>query len=171
MNNNFSNYKEYCDGFERDDELSYLLMYLRDTLAGLDKRSEIGLIALCKDEINADTDWVDCDLLTCIVENFLPSIKHIIDNASTKLETKNVMMHASKAKKFSSSNINWLSRQSGNNVREKLASTNNKVMAQKRFNSYDTLENRLYKALCLRLDDYLSYKFAKLSKDNISLVE
>lgn len=171
MKNNFENYKEYCDGLESNNDLSFLILYLRDTLTKLDKHNEIGLLTLCSKDINTNIYTANCDILTCIIEQFLPSLKYINNNISTKLVNQNVLVSVSKAKKLNSSNINWLSRRPGSNLKEKIASTNNKIMAQTQFHSFDTLENRLFKALCLRLDDFLLYKISKVPKDNVSFVE
>lgn len=172
MDNNFKNYKEYCDGFTNENvQFSFLLLLLRDNLFNLKNSNEIGLSLLCKNDIQTDISLVNNDIFSNIAQTFLPSFKFIFQNMSTKLVNENLLMPVSKAKKLNSYSINWLSHKPGNTVKQKLAMTNNKIMAGRRYNSYDTLENRMFKALCLRLEEYLSYKFAKVPKENISSYE
>lgn len=172
MDCNFKNYRDYCDGFTNENiDLSFLLLLLRENFYKLKKANKIGLLSLCETEIIDDINLLKHDFLSTIAENFLPSFKYINQNISTKLVNANILMPAAKAKNINSYSINWLSRKPGNSVRQKLSNSNNKIMAGKRYHSVDNLENRMFKAVCIKLEVLLSYKLAKLDKVNISPAE
>ena len=99
------------------------------------------------------------DRLTRLLEHCLQAIKRILAQPRTTIIREHEMVPVYKAQRIDNRSVEWLSRQPGRNVREKLAAQPH-VLAQARKESYDTSENRLLKAMLTQLEDLLFSKQA-----------
>lgn len=97
------------------------------------------------------------DRLTRLLDHCLPAIKRILAQPRTIIIREHEMVPVYKAQRIDSRSIEWLSRQPGRNVREKLAAQPH-ILALARKESYNTLENRLLKAMLIQLKDLLFLK-------------
>ena len=71
---------------------------------------------------------------------------------------ENVRLPVYKVREMNGYGLNWLSRQSGRTIREKISSAGNSVMAVQRRMSLDTGENRLFVAFAGAIAELLQYK-------------
>ena len=99
------------------------------------------------------------DRLTRLLEHCLQAIKRILAQPRTTIIREHEMVPVYKAQRIDNRSVEWLSRQPGRNVREKLAAQPH-ILAQARKESYDNSENRLLKAMLTQLEDLLFSKQA-----------
>ena len=97
------------------------------------------------------------DRLTRLLDHCYQAINRILVHPRTTIIREHEMVPVYKAQRIDNRSIEWLSRQPGRNIREKLASQPH-VLAQARKESYDTSENRLLKAMLIQLEDLLFTK-------------
>ncbi|KJG23056.1 hypothetical protein UB37_07380 [Photobacterium iliopiscarium] len=97
------------------------------------------------------------DRLTRLLDHCFQAIKRILAQPRTTIIREHEMVPVYKAQRIDNRSIEWLSRQPGRNVREKLAAQPH-VLAQARKESYDISENRLLKAMLIQLEDLLFSK-------------
>lgn len=85
------------------------------------------------------------DFLYHIAVNILSgSLNLLLSNLNTKIVREHEVMPLVNAREFDRVCMRWVARKSGRNLKEKLA-LDNKVLAVKRHQNYDTTENRLLK--------------------------
>ena len=89
--------------------------------------------------------------IACHVEE---PIKEILKHIRNKILREHAMLPIHAAREFDSTSIQWLSRQPGRTVREKL-SGKPYIKAVKRRHSADTLENRLLKVFLIKFENIL----------------
>ena len=97
------------------------------------------------------------DRFTHIIDLCIDAIGHILLSPRQTVVRVHEMTPVYLAQRLDSRSVQWLSRKPGNNMREKLAA-NPHILAATRKMSFDTLENRLLKALLIRLQGLLLYR-------------
>ncbi len=118
---------------------------------------ELSLSQVCHSAVALGESKQRQDRLTRLLDHCLQSIKLILVQPRTTIIREHEMVPVYKAQRIDNRSIEWLSRQPGRNVREKLAAQPH-VLAQARKESYDTSENRLLKAMMIQLEDLLFLK-------------
>lgn len=117
------------------------------------------LTELCQKSIKVDniTKYQDFsnkeihDFLYHISTNILGnSLNLLLSTLNTKIVREHEIMPLVNAREFDRTCMQWVSRKSGRNLKEKLA-LDNKILAVKRKQNYDTIENRLLKVLLKEL--------------------
>ncbi|MCL1058676.1 DUF2357 domain-containing protein [Shewanella gelidimarina] len=98
-----------------------------------------------------------CDSFTHIIDHCMDAIGHILLSPRQTVVRVHEMTPVYLAQRLDSRSVQWLSRKPGNNMREKLAA-NPHILAATRKMSFDTLENRLLKALLIRVQGLLLYR-------------
>ena len=119
----------------------------------------LSLSQICHSVVTLGESKQRQDRLTLLLEHCLHAIKRVLVQPRTTIIREHEMVPVYKAQRIDNRSIEWLSRQPGRNVREKLAAQPH-VLAQARKESYDTSENRLLKAMLIQLENLL---FAKQS--------
>ncbi|MDD1956909.1 DUF2357 domain-containing protein [Pseudomonas sp. 8209] len=132
-----------------------------DRLARFDPRSGLplmrGLSDVCQVLLEPadNNDAGPCDLFARIVEHVRDALVHLVAQPRSRIVRDHQMVSIGSARELDSTCIDWISRQPGGNVREKLAGRNS-LLAVKRTHSLDTAENRLLvvvaRQLCARLE-------------------
>ena len=98
------------------------------------------------------------DALSSIVDDSALAFRHLSENMKEKIIRENVQMPVYKVKEINSYGLNWLSRQSGRTIRQKISSAGNSIMAVQRRMSFDTAENRLFIAFAKEIYEQLNTK-------------
>lgn len=125
---------------------------------------EQALSQICHSGVTLGNEKQRKDRLTRLLEHCLQAIKRILAQPRTTIIREHEMVPVYKAQRIDNRSVEWLSRQPGRNVREKLAAQPH-VLAQARKESYDTSENRLLKAMLTQLEDLLFSKQAYCLND------
>lgn len=177
MQKSVKTYEEYCKGFSNEESrtLAYLLLSLQswiirvDDICVKDDTITLSLDQLLnrEDERNILTD----DYLTWIVKNSSDAINFLSKHMKEDILRENIKMPFFKAKEFNSQCFNWLSRQAGDNVKEKILNSSKNVLAVKRRMTFNTGENRLYISLLRELMIYEGNKIQNFNVHNISSYE
>lgn len=108
------------------------------------------------------------DLLDMIIDESLASIQQIIKgNMRSRILRENVIMPIHKVRELSGYSMGWISRKSGDTIYEKIASSNNKVMAVQKRHTYDTLENRLFMEFLRELSNHLFTRLDTISTEEL----
>ena len=94
------------------------------------------------------------DRFTHLIEHCADAINSILIMPRQTVIRVHEMTPVYLAQRLDSRSVRWLSRKPGNNLREKLAA-NPHILAATRKMSFDTLENRLLKALLIRVQGLL----------------
>lgn len=94
------------------------------------------------------------DRLFRILEHVNDALVSIIKNINNKTLREHALVPIYAAREVDSVSIQWLSKQTGRNLREKLAGKPY-IKAVRRRSSADTIENRLLKAFVIKLEDLL----------------
>ena len=94
------------------------------------------------------------DRLQRLAEDLLAPLQGILGQMREKIVRDHAVMPLYAAKEMDSVSVQWLSRQQGTTLRQKLGNQR-RVMAVQRRSSVDTAENRLLKSVLLRLDELL----------------
>lgn len=97
------------------------------------------------------------DRFTYIIDHCMDAVGHILLSPRQTVVRVHEMTPVYLAQRLDSRSVQWLSRKPGNNMREKLAA-NPHILAATRKMSFDTLENRLLKALLIRVQGLLLYR-------------
>ncbi|TSA39069.1 MAG: DUF2357 domain-containing protein [Methylococcaceae bacterium] len=100
-----------------------------------------------------DTDEKN-DRFSRIIEHSNDALHAILKKPRDKILREHAMMPIYAAREFDSTSVQWLSRKTGRNLREKLAGKPY-IKAVKRRESLDTAENRLFKAFMLRVEQLI----------------
>lgn len=163
-------------------EKLWLIAYLRHwitSIADFDsmtyEANPTNLVDLCQQVLRNgnfygyDVKLEHHDMLYHIVEDvFSNSLNLLLNSLNTKIVREHEIMPLVNAREFDTLCMQWVARKSGRNLKEKL-SLDNKVLAVKRRQNYDTLENRLLKALLKELQYLFDEKqntFAIGEEDN-----
>ena len=161
------NYEQFCKAFaEGADKLKQakLSLFIQNWIIKvLDCLEEDTLDYSLKKMIeqNADKTFNKTtvkDALSRIVEDTEVAFRHLQDSMREKIIRENVQMPVYKVREINSYGLNWLSRQSGKTIRQKISSAGNSIMAVQRRMSFDTAENRLYIAFVRELYEQLNIK-------------
>lgn len=107
------------------------------------------------------------DAISTLIKQVQPYVELLLPDLNTKIIRQHEIMPVQNAREFDQTSLQWLSRQSGRTVREKLA-TSQKMMAVKRQISFDTIENKLVKRF---LQDLLQILDVKRSIKNIQTIQ
>ena len=104
------------------------------------------------------------DALSSIVDDSDLAFRHLSENMREKIIRENVQMPVYKVREINSYGLNWLSRQSGRTIRQKVSSAGNSIMAVQRRMSFDTAENRLFVAFAKEIYEQLNTKLESLGE-------
>ncbi len=177
MNTFIKTYEDYCKAFKTEEEknTAYLLLSLQTWLINIDD------IFLKDDSISSSLDQLlnrstisiipTEDYLTWIVKHVINSIEYLSKHMKEDILRENIKMPFYKAKEFNSQCFNWLSRQPGDNIKEKIVNSSKNILAVKRRMSYNTGENRLYISLVKEILNYELIKIQYINERNINLEE
>ena len=115
------------------------------------------------------------DAVSTLIKRVKRYVELLLPDLNTKIIRQHEIMPVQNAKEFDQTSLQWLSRQPGRTVREKLAKSQ-KMMAVKRQASFDTIENRLVKRFLQDLLHILDVKYSlkeyiKMTKDEQDLYE
>lgn len=133
-------------------------------LAEVDARTGLPLpqswSALCRRTADIpDQQAAPPDQPGAILTHVEGALRHLMAQPRQRIVRSHAMLPLHAARELDSRSIAWLGRQSGRTVREKLAGKAG-MLAVQRLSSPDTLENRLLRAFCLRLEHLLSARCA-----------
>jgi hypothetical protein len=163
MNNDENLYFQTYENLysEIDSKDALLLLALRHwfiTICDFDPRTGLPMPISLGDLLQKirsveDTDEIK-DRFNRIIEHSDDALHSILKKPRDKILREHAMMPIYAAREVDSTSVQWLSRKSGRNLREKLASKPY-IKAVKRRESLDTSENRLFKAFMLRVEQLL----------------
>lgn len=171
-------YEKFCQLFnqtEEDIENANLLIYIQDWIVSKiinenQNNTNIGLDELFL-EFSKSNSKEYVDLLSKIINDTINASKHIIENMRTKIIRENLMTPVHKVREVDSYSLQWLSRQPGRSIKEKVGSKNS-MMAVRRRMSLDTAENQLFlafaKQMVFLLENKIDY-FPEEHKNNLDL--
>jgi len=97
------------------------------------------------------------DYVSRIIDHSNDALKFIFQNPREKILREHAVIPIYAVREVDSSSVQWLSKRSGRNIREKLAEKPYLKAVTRRF-SLDTIENRLVKAFVYRLESLLVIK-------------
>lgn len=173
-------YEQFCNAFEsEDDEIrkeAKLLLFIQNWIIRiLDRMEEDTLDYSLKKMVEQNADKMSNkdtlkDALSCIVDDSYSAFRHLNDSMREKIIRENVRMPVYKVREINSYGLNWLSRQSGRTIRQKVSSAGNSIMAVQRRMSPDTAENRLYVAFAKEIYEKLNTKTESLGKNDVRLI-
>lgn len=106
---------------------------------------------------NVDMNENTKDYISRITDHSSEALQHIFKSPREKILREHDIIPIYAVREVDSSTIQWLSRRSGRNIREKLAEKSYLKAVKRRF-SLDTTENRLVKAFVYRLESLLVIK-------------
>lgn len=168
------NYEQFCKAFECDDnELkkeARLLLFIQNWIIRiLDYMEEDTLDYSLKKMVEQNADKMSNihtlkDALSSIVDDSDLAFRHLNENMREKIIRENVQMPVYKVREINSYGLNWLSRQSGRTIRQKVSSAGNSIMAVQRRMSFDTAENRLFVAFAKEIYEQLNTKLESLGE-------
>ena len=162
------NYDKFCKAFNSNDndqkEEAKLLLFIQNWIIRIlehmeDEFSDYSLEKMfdhVKDKRKNGCELKD--VLSSIVDNSYLAFRHLNDNMREKILRENVQMPVYKVREINSFGLNWLSRQSGRTIKQKVSSAGNSIMAVQRRMSFDTAENRLFVAFAKEIYEYLTTK-------------
>jgi len=166
------NYEKFCKAFNSDDdaqkEEAKLLLFIQNWIIRIldhmeDESCDYSLEKMfdhVKD--NRKNGYELKDVLSSIVDDSYLAFRHLNDNMREKILRENVQMPVYKVREINSFGLNWLSRQSGRTIKQKVSSAGNSIMAVQRRMSFDTAENRLFIAFAKEMYEYLTTKVESL---------
>jgi hypothetical protein len=166
-------YEQFCKAFESEDEIkkkANLLLFIQNWIIRiLEHIEEDNLDYSLKKMIEQNADKILNehylkDALSRIVDNSNLAFRHLNENMRTKIIRENIQMPVYKVREINSYGLNWLSRQSGKTIRQKISSAGNSLMAVQRRMSLDTAENRLFIDFAKEIYDKLNTKLETLKK-------
>ena len=168
------NYEQFCKAFVGDDnelkkEAKLLLFVQNWIIRILDYMEEDTLDYSLKKMVEQNADKMSNihtlkDALSSIVDDSDLAFRHLNENMREKIVRENVQMPVYKVREINSYGLNWLSRQSGRTIRQKVSSAGNSIMAVQRRMSLDTAENRLFVAFAKELYEQLNTKLESLGE-------
>ena len=166
------NYEKFCKAFISDDESqkeeAKLLLFIQNWIIRIlehmeDESCDYSLEKMfehVKDKRNNSCELKD--VLSSVIDDSYLAFKHLNDNMREKILRENVQMPVYKVREINSFGLNWLSRQSGRTIKQKVSSAGNSIMAVQRRMSFDTAENRLFIAFAKEMYEYLTTKIESL---------
>lgn len=122
-------------------------------------------------------DFKNYDDLFYILDMIEDSFEHISQCISSQIRRTHVIMPISRAKELDSKSIEWIAKQNGITIKQKLAQ--GKVLGMKRYSFIDNPENRVFKIVLMRLvaiaefrafDEGLCNKIVRFIRDNLNEV-
>ena len=168
------NYEQFCKAFVSEDnelkEEAKLLLFVQNWIIRiLDSMEEDTLDYSLKKMLEQNADktsniYTLKDALSSIVADSDLAFRHLNENMREKIIRENVQMPVYKVREINSYGLNWLSRQSGRTIRQKVSSAGNSIMAVQRRMSFDTAENRLFVAFAKELYEKLNTKLDGLGE-------
>ena len=111
------------------------------------------------------------DALSSIVDDSDLAFRHLKENMRENIIRENVQMPVYKVREINSYGLNWLSRQAGRTIRQKVSSAGNSIMAVQRRMSFDTAENRLFVAFSKEIYECLCTKLESLGETDPRRIE
>jgi cold shock CspA family protein len=162
----FSLYAEIAENGPHALEASCLVQQRGwfDRLASFDPRSGLPLVRGLSDICEAilehppGIEGGPCDLFARIVEHVRDALVQLVVQPRSRIVRDHQMVPIGSACELDSTCIDWLSRQIGGTLREKLAGRNS-LLAVKRKHSLDTAENRLLVTVSRQLCERLEARF------------
>lgn len=162
-------YEKYCKSFTDDTNNgakaeALLMLYIQNWIIKLQSNTEkeftdYSLNQFIEDNLGKQRrEDSKEDALSNIIGSAIDAFRIISKSMREKIIRENVMMPSYKVKEINSQGLNWLSRQSGRNIKQKVSSAGNNVLAVRRRMSYDTGENRLFVEFVRELLEQLSIK-------------
>ncbi|MEG2364079.1 MAG: DUF2357 domain-containing protein [Romboutsia sp.] len=170
-----NSYEEFYKSFnslQKQDKVN-LILYLQNYIYSKVINQKDNDFNIGTDELYLKQDKKEdniVDALTFIIDETLEACKYIKNNMNEKIIREHVMMPSYKVREVDSYSLQWLSRQPGQNIKQKIGSKNS-MMAVKRRMSFDTSENQLFCAYINQLSYLLEDKTTYLEsfyKDNKS---
>lgn len=168
------NYEQFCKAFVDDDnelkkEAKLLLFVQNWIIRILDSMEEDTLDYSLKKMVEQNAEKMSNihilkDALSSIVDDSDLAFRHLNENMREKIVRENVQMPVYKVREINSYGLNWLSRQSGRTIKQKVSSAGNSIMAVQRRMSLDTAENRLFVAFAKELYEQLNTKLESLGE-------
>lgn len=169
-----NNYEEFCIAFNSSNEKLNrevrLLLFMQDwILRNLSFMKEDVLDYSLRNLLDQNlNDMVSRDklrdTLSNVIDNSNNAFRHLAENMGEKIIRENVKMPIHKVREINSYGFNWLSRQSGKTIGQKISSAGNVVMAVQRRMSFDTTENRLLVEFAKEMYDLLNTKLENVPK-------
>ena len=156
-------FESFCKSFAKESALQ-TVYYLRSWFITHQAHMQEGSGFTDFDELTSSVEISHCDYVSRIVDLTIEAFVHIVSSTHSEIIREDVMMPLHKMKEVDSYCINWLSRQSGRTIREKLAGIGS-MMAVRRRESFDTGENRLLKAFARRMSGLIQLKQEYLPED------
>lgn len=171
-------YEKYCMSFTDDTNNgakaeALLMLYIQNWIVKLQSNTEkeftdYSLSQLIEDNFKKQRrEDSKEDALSNIIGSALDAFRIISKSMREKIVRENVMMPSYKVKEINSQGLNWLSRQSGRNIKQKVSAAGNNVLAVQRRMSYDTGENRLFVEFIRELLEQLTIKLKYVPEYNI----
>lgn len=161
------NYEQFCKAFDASNDKrkeAKLSLFIQNWIIRvLDFMEEDTLDYSLKKMIEQIADKSNVrnsvkDALSSIVDDTDVAFGHLTESMREKIIRENVQMPVYKVREISSYGLNWLSRQQGKTIRQKVSSAGNSIMAVQRRMSFDTAENRLFVAFAKELYEQLNIK-------------
>ena len=172
----FDNYVQFCKAFRsEEDELkkdAILLLFIQNWIIRIldymeESTLDFSLNKLLEQTANKKSNNYRLkDSLSNIVDDSVLAFRYLSENMREKIIRENVKMPVYKVKEINSYGLNWLSRQSGKTIRQKISSSRNSIMAVQRRLSFDTAENRLFLAFSKEIYEHLNTKLESLSEND-----
>lgn len=170
-------YEKYCKSFTDDTNSgakaeALLMLYIQNWIIKLQSNTEKEFTDYSLSQFIEDNLYKQRreesreDALSNIVDSAIDAFRIISKNMREKIIRENVMMPSYKVKEINSQGLNWLSRQSGRNIKQKVSSAGNNVLAVQRRMSYDTGENRLFVEFVRELLEILTVKLKYIPEAN-----
>ena len=107
--------------------------------------------------MSADSQGVIRDRIYSIAARCGQAVKSIMSLLRERIAREHVMQPVRDVREVDDASVRWLSRQTGRNLREKLAGKPY-MLAVRRFMTYDNAENRLFKEMVKRLAKLLALR-------------
>lgn len=106
------------------------------------------------------------DILLELVEYSKDALEEIFRDTKNKLIKQDKMIKPHQLKNITNKTMNWLGKQSGRNIKEKLA-TKNKILSQVSKYSFNTNENQIVKRYCIMMEKFLKSRIKNgINKDS-----
>ena len=162
-------YEKYCMSFTDDTNSgakadALLMLYIQNWIVKLQSNTKKEFTDYSLGQFIEDNFYKQRrepskdDALSNIINESIDAFRIISKSMREKIIRENVIMPSYKVKEINSQGLNWLSRQSGRNIKQKVSSAGNNVLAVQRRMSYDTGENRLFVEFVRELLEQLSIK-------------
>lgn len=94
------------------------------------------------------------DILLQLVDYSKKSLDEIFRNTKSRLIKEDKMINPHQLKNVTSKTMNWLGKQPGRNIKEKMAAKN-RILSQVSNYSYNTNENQIVKKYCIIMEKFL----------------